>query len=378
MWCRSVCDSAGGGDCAQVTRRRLVTELRSQVQDGNSFRVGLVMSIYICEGLPGHGKTTFAFIMGLRWQAHYKRTRQAPRQIVSNVSMDIPGVQIIESFAELKQSERCIVIIDEANMWFSGHNARANQEHLDFFTQHRKEGNSLFLITQSWSSLDLTVRSRTCEGVYNVRRLFGPTIWEEPSWVEKRIGWWSVVRRYSSENYDTATKKKCYSTEFIRLDKWHGRFDTLAKVGRIDAGVNGRGAGLAVAHKVQELKPGDGIITAREYDLARLWAEYLKSKGRAHNDRTALAPEVGALSDARVIADFRQYCRGCKTDEFGMVRYERNVDDAIDDYLGARLRLSEGGDNAGSGLVGSRGLYTPDMGVSGGMGMDRNGRKGAA
>jgi SpoVK/Ycf46/Vps4 family AAA+-type ATPase len=333
------------------------------------------MSIYIIVGRPGHGKSTYATAMATRWQAHYARRKMEPRQIVANFHMAIPGVQYIESWEQIRELQRSIVIIDEAPMWFGGHEARSNAKHMGFFTQHRKEGNSLIIIAQSWSSLDLTIRERTCEGVYEVRRLFGPTIWEEPSFIEKAFGWWSIVRRYDAAEYDLVTKRRCYSTELFRLDRWHGKFDTLAKIGRLDEGRNSQGAGLAASEVVTALRPGDGITTAAEYDLARLWSEYRQRKG-AHKHRTALAPEVRAhLGDERVIGGFLEYCRGVDVDEMGVVRYQRSVDSSLDDVIASRLRLSGGIDHGGSGYSVDTGDSVP---VFNRVGIGGEVRKGAA
>lgn len=299
------------------------------------------MSIYIVEGKPGHGKSTFATILATRWQEHYSRRRLEPRRIVANFPMMIPGVEYVECWDDIRDVERCIVIIDEAPMWFSGHTARDNQKHMGFFSQHRKDGNSLIVIAQSWSSLDLTVRERTCEGVYNVRRLFGPTVFEEPSAFERAFGWWSLVRRYDSAQYGTETRKRCLSTELIRLDRWHGKFDTLAKIGSIDSKSQSRGAGLAVVEAgPAPIMPGDGVMLAGEIDLRYLDSVRRAKEAAKKRDRRPLAAEVADSRVARAIPDFRAYCLGTYTDEMGVVHYRKPIDLVLDE-IAARKRGSE-------------------------------------
>jgi hypothetical protein len=160
--------------------------------------------------------------------------------------MHLPGVEVAYDFSEMRDLTHSIVVIDEAAEWFSAHSSKDNQKFMRFFRQHGKEGNTLYLIAHSYADLDVSIRERTCEGIWRVRRMFGPTRWEEPSPIEKTIGWWAIATCHSARDYDAVTKRtKKAATRFFRLDELHGLFDTLCKVGKMGEGHIGSGAGLA-------------------------------------------------------------------------------------------------------------------------------------
>jgi hypothetical protein len=317
---------------------------------------GFRMGIHIIEGLPGHGKSTYATILASEWQAYYVRHARRPRRIYANFEMYLPclvcsgvlpecsfcggsgrGVEFVEDFLELRTLTDAIVIIDEAPQWFSGHESRQNAKFMGFFSQHRKDGNTLFLIAQSWSSLDLTVRERTCESVHRVKRFFGPNRWEEPSLLEQAFGWWAMAIEYQARDYDTATKKICKGRRLFRIDTWHGKFDTLAKVGHIGER-GGRGVGLAAGSAVDpDSMRGESVKLASEVTEEILLQRFEQAQRR---ERAATALVRSASTRKRVISGYRDYVRGvAQVDPFGICyRYRADMDEVIDLVVRGRDR----------------------------------------
>jgi hypothetical protein len=169
--------------------------------------------------------------------------------------MYLPGVIVCESLDDMvaeMASGHAIVVIDEAAQWFGAHSSQRNAKFMHLFREHGKDGHTLFIIAHSYADLDVTIRERTCETITRVKRLFGPNQWEEPSFLEELIGWWAIAYKYDAAHYDTVTKRiRLGAPQFIRLDAYHGMFDTLAKVGWQGQKAERRGVGLASLKAMQ-------------------------------------------------------------------------------------------------------------------------------
>ena len=203
------------------------------------------MSIHIIEGLPRHGKTTFAVLNALEWRAHWAKHAKDPRRIVANFPVNVPGVEYVPNFQDMKDMDHCVFLIDEAYKWFGAHDYKENAKFLTYFTEHGKDANTLYLIAHKAAMLDVSIRSRTAETIWHVKRLAGPTRWEEPSGLERAFGWWAMCSQFMSSDQTAMKTSKPMKTRFIDLRRLHGKFDTLTKIGLMHEGKNKAGAGLA-------------------------------------------------------------------------------------------------------------------------------------
>ncbi len=216
------------------------------------------------EGKPGAGKSTFATWQALRWaNRQSKFGRRENRQILANFAMDVPGARLA-TWDEMYKASNAICIIDEAGSLFNAREFRENTSKLGYFTQHRKEALTLFVIAQSMNMLDVVIREYTMSSVWHVKRLFGPNEWEEPTRLEEFCGWWALARKFDGTDYGKVTKQVCLQKQFFRLDEFHGRFDTLAKISKRDEHTSG--AGLAAAG-VQDAP--DYVLTAQDLMTGR-------------------------------------------------------------------------------------------------------------
>lgn len=160
-------------------------------------------------GIPGSGKSYFGVHEGLnRWVTGYKRARDAHHRLLkmssgldpdpilnmpsvdsyqglaANFDFDLVAVaryltyrqgltwresvvlastiKTIRTIQDLLDLWNTHVIFDEAQLWFNARDyALMPQEVISFWTQHRKGGIDLLLITQAWSMIDSNIRGVT-------------------------------------------------------------------------------------------------------------------------------------------------------------------------------------------------------------------------
>ena len=225
------------------------------------------MSITVICGDPGAGKSALGVPL---MQMHVRRAD--PRLLLSTYWIDVPGANggrgvEVCTWPEMAKRTGAVCLVDETADLFNARDYAKgeNKAQLGLFREHRKDGLTLYLITQGYDMLDTNIRQMT-RFVWHVKRLFGPDILENETRLEQRIGVWSRAKRYLAKTFTKESeghkKRVCLQTVYFRLDALYDRFDTLAKSQGLSGEKDGRGAGLAA-----------GSALARERRAARAAAQ---------------------------------------------------------------------------------------------------------
>jgi hypothetical protein len=292
------------------------------------------MSIHIIEGLPRHGKTTFAVLNALEWRAHWRKKNKDPRRIIANFPVNVPGVEYIENFMNMKDMNHCVFLIDEAYKWFGAHESKENAQFLTFFTEHGKDANTLYLIAHKAAMLDVSIRLRTAESIWHVKRLAGPNRWEEPTAFEQVFGWWALCTQWMPSDQTAMKTSKPIKTRFIDLRRLHGKFDTLTKIGRMYEGKNKSGAGLAASSRVAGqaasrnsiLTHAGKVIRKNEWleqtDLTG-WGGHVEQMAAGGGDDELMDALRDRLKPSRILVPVLKWAQDGKSYERVMVDPER-------------------------------------------------------
>ena len=206
------------------------------------------MSIYVISGDPGAGKSAYGVHLA------EKHVRGDKRPIYSTYWIDVPGIEVV-TWPEMCRLQKAVCIVDESADLFNARDyAKSdNKNQLNLFREHRKDGLTLYLVSQGFEFLDTSIRQMT-RYVWHIHRMLGPDFFENETKVEQVLGVWSRARMYHAKTYTKESeghkKRICLRTSYFRVDSLYHRFDTLAK----SAGLNGqkdtRGAGLAAGSEL--------------------------------------------------------------------------------------------------------------------------------
>ena len=140
--------------------------------------------ITVIEGLQGSGKTSLAV-----WWA-FKRAQKRFRRFESDLMKHKPVDQIrvfegvysnmkslkfrdgyLYAINDLLMIKNGIVLLDEAHIWFWARNwAKVNEQIAFFWGQVRKRGLDVFLTSQSFEHIDVSIR-RVVDRCFKVKRI---------------------------------------------------------------------------------------------------------------------------------------------------------------------------------------------------------------
>ena len=200
------------------------------------------------SGDPGAGKSAY----GVKLAEMYAKNDK--RKIYSTYWIDVPGLEVV-TWPEMRKLQKAVCIVDESADLFNARDYAKgdNKEQLNHFREHRKDGLTLFLVSQGFEFLDTNIRQMT-RYVWHVHRLFGPDFYENESKLEQIIGVWSRAKMYLAKTYTKESeghkKRICLRTSLFRVDSLYDRFDTLAKSAGLHGDKNTRGAGLAAGSEL--------------------------------------------------------------------------------------------------------------------------------
>lgn len=180
--------------------------------------------IYAIIGLPGYGKSYYAVSL-------IKKFLEKGVDVYINILVDEKKLNLRRngkkelgklykwtSLAQFRFVQNGIVIIDEAASYFEARNwARFDIEDRIKFQQHRKQKLDIYVIAQSFSRIEVSIR-QLVNFVFEMRKwsLFGQTIF------------W--CRKYIPEDIDLKTRKTL-GTKVLRLQKKvYGAYDTYEQI----------------------------------------------------------------------------------------------------------------------------------------------------
>ncbi len=165
-------------------------------------------------GLPGSGKSIHAVRKLLAAKA-------AKRRALANFHSRT-GSWEFGLWADITDATNCLVVIDEAHMWFSAREwTKTHQAELSYFQQSRKEGLDLIWVAQHQKRVDTAINELTAY------------IWDH-----RRIGGWIVARQYPADDL-----KRSIGRAVFRLDpRLHRHYWSEERIGFRDGSGYGFGA----------------------------------------------------------------------------------------------------------------------------------------
>lgn len=247
------------------------------------------MSIHLILGKPRHGKTTFANILAR--QMHQAALRRAPSQrrtIHANFPIHHPEIHQFNDYAELQQLSNAVAFVDEGSGWFGKRSyTKTTDDDLMFWRQHGHDDLTLMVLAHSYNDVETKI-AELATTVWYVRRLFGPTLDEGPSWLEEKIGWRAKATNYDANTFDTPSKRIKNKSFSFSINAHLTEFDSFYVVG--DRTGKGRRAGRP-GPRNEDRQTGP-LLSPEVYDKCR------------HSDpwgsRVRLIPTAAALNAYKV------------------------------------------------------------------------------
>lgn len=247
------------------------------------------MSIHLILGKPRHGKTTFANILARQFVASGERRAASQRRTVhANFPIHHPAISQFDTYADLQLLSNAVAFVDEGSGWFGRRSyAKTSDDDLMFWRQHGHDDLTLFVLAHSIADVETKIVELSTS-IWYVRRLFGPTLDEGPSWLEERVGWRAKATNYDSANFHAVTKRHKNRQFSFCINKHIGEYDSYYVVG--DRAGMGRRAGRP--RPTEEGRATGPLLSPDVYDLCR------RSEG--WGGRVLVRPTPGALNSYRV------------------------------------------------------------------------------
>lgn len=146
--------------------------------------LGVVDVITVIEGLQGSGKTSLAVWWAFKraqkrfaWFEDDLRNGRDPGdvRVFEGVYSNMQSLKFRDYYlyavSDLLHIKNGVVILDEGHIWFWARNwARVNEKVAFFWGQVRKRGLDVFITTQSFEHIDVSIR-RVVDECYRVKRL---------------------------------------------------------------------------------------------------------------------------------------------------------------------------------------------------------------
>lgn len=198
--------------------------------------------IYGIVGLPGSGKTCYG-----TWLL--RRGRMSGRNCAANFS-STSGEWACVNWDEAKELGNALIVVDEAQMWFSSRNwTKTTQADLGVFQQHRKNGLDLYWIAQHENRVDAALRELTAF-VYRVRK---------------------VGHALLLAGVDPTDPKKVVSRRFAWMTpEDYAAFDTLELIGDRDG--QGRRRGQAARPALWRLAVGSHVWLVKDAEMDEVYS----------------------------------------------------------------------------------------------------------